>query len=73
MGDKNQSLENSKAKGELINVAARLVQCFALIDLDTICEEQKTVSTNRLQNISDDISDELKKDAIAIKRAIDRL
>lgn len=70
---KMRDLELIKAKGELVSVAARLVECFALIDLDVVCEEQKSITTARLQRISDEIAEELKKESINIKRAIDRI
>lgn len=57
-------------KGELIQVAARLVKGDAISEIDELCEEQKTISTAKLRRFVDDVREELIKEAIAIKNAI---
>jgi hypothetical protein len=57
-------------KGVLIHVAARLAKGDAISAIDELCEEQKTISTAKLKRFVDDVREELIKEAINIKNAI---
>jgi hypothetical protein len=56
---------------KLINTAARLARCDAIRDLDELCETQKTISTTRLRDMLDAVSNKLKNEAVSIKIAIE--
>lgn len=61
------------AKRGLIGIAARLVVCNALNELEEVCENQKYITTQRLQSIVDRASDKLKDEAVHIRNMTNKI
>ena len=54
-------------KKGLIGIAARLVKCECLTELQEICENQKSVKTSVLQGVCDRIDNKLRIEAICVR------
>lgn len=54
-------------KGGLIKIAARLALCKSLERLNEVCENQKTISTDRLQELVDEVEKTLKLEALYVR------
>jgi len=65
--------EAKQAKRGLIQIAARLVTCKMLTELEDICENQKSISTVKLQCVADKLSDKLKDEAVYIRNMLNKL
>lgn len=61
------------SKSNLILKAASFARGDKLGALYQICEEQKTISTTRLEAILDDIADDLKLDATFLRKVADKM
>tara|TARA_R110000764_G_scaffold51058_2_gene111907 strand:+ start:280 stop:525 length:246 start_codon:yes stop_codon:yes gene_type:complete len=55
------------AKSGLISIAARLAICKVLMELEEVCENQKTISTDKLQSMLDKVSSKLKDEAVHVR------
>ena len=65
--------EYKSPKSALIIMAAKMVRCDVLRELDEICETKKSISTSKLRIILDAMSEDLKKDAIFLKNINSRV
>lgn len=65
--------KTDKAIGGLLSIAARLVMGKCLEELGEVCENQKTVSTDKLQGIVDRVADRLKEEARYIRKQTDKI
>ena len=65
--------ELSEARGGLISIAARLVKCEALHELYEVCENQRSISTTKLQDIADRISSKLKDEAYYTRNMVNKI
>ena len=54
-------------KSGLISIAARLALCKSLDRLNEVCENQKTISTDKLQLLINDVETKLKREAICVR------
>lgn len=66
-------MEKKPPEGALIPIAARLALGQALNRLYEVCENQKSISTDKLQEIVDDVGDKLKVEARYIKTTYTRI
>lgn len=64
---------NNQAGSRILNAAARLSQGEMLSALFTICETQKQISTNRLENHLEAVGDRLKDCAFEVRMGYDTL
>ena len=55
------------AKRGLISIAARLALCKVLMELEEVCENQKTISTDKLQSMLDKVSSKLKYESVHVR------
>ena len=51
----------------LISIAARLALCKVLMELEEVCENQKTISTDKLQSMLDKVSSKLKYESVHVR------
>ena len=64
---------SENAKNGLIGIAARLVKGDCLSELYEVCENQQSISTQKLQDIVDKASDKLKNEAVFIRNMVNKL
>ena len=57
----------------LISIAARLAKCDILMELEEICENQKSISTSVLQDVVDRASNKLKDEAVYIRNTFRKI
>jgi hypothetical protein len=55
------------AKRGLISIAARLAMCEILMEIEEVCENQKTISAAKLQLMLDKASNKMKDEAIHVR------
>ena len=67
MNDDTVLTQTLLAKRGLIEIAGRLAMCRALSEIEEICENQKTISTSKLQEALDRASNKLKDEAVYIR------
>jgi hypothetical protein len=67
MSDESESNDLLCAKRGLISIAARLAMCKILVELEEACENQKTISTDKLQSMLDKASNKLKDEAVRVR------
>jgi hypothetical protein len=66
-------MSNAKPVGALIPIAARLVRGQALVRLYEVCENQKSISTEKLRGLIEDVENKLKDEAVYIKNTHRRI
>jgi len=66
-------MNNAKPVGALIPIAARLVRGQALVRLYEVCENQKSISTEKLRGLIEDVENKLKDEAVYIKNTHRRI
>lgn len=66
-------MNNPEPIGALIPIAARLASCDALIEVYEICENQKSISTEKLERAIDRIANKLKDEAFYIRTTFNRV
>lgn len=63
----------TNVKGGLISIAARLVMRQCLTELYEVCENQQTISTQKLERIVDRVSEKLRREAICVRNMANAL
>jgi hypothetical protein len=70
---RNHRTEKDLAISGLIGIAARLVRCDALSEIDEICENQKSIKTSVLIDVLNRAENKLKDESVHIRNMTVRL